>query len=154
LKKSLMVLKDGVIEGRRVFGNISKYLRMSASSNVGNMLSVLGASLVLPFLPMAPLQILLNNLLYDVSQTSLASDEVDAAYLKQPRRWDLGNIGRSMLVLGPLSSLFDYLTFAVLWYIFGADQAMFHTGWFLESLLSQTLVVHILRTGRIPFIQS
>ena len=156
LRKSLMVLKDGVVEGRRVFGNISKYLRMSASSNVGNMLSMLGASLLLPFLPMAPLQILLNNLLYDVAQTALASDDVDASYLRQPRRWDLRDIGRGMLVLGPLSSLFDYLTFGVLWYYIDAarDQRLFHTGWFLESLLSQTLVVHILRTGRIPFMQS
>jgi len=156
LKKSLMSLKDGVVEGRKVFGNISKYIRMSASSNFGNMLSVLGASLLLPFLPMAPVQILLNNLLYDVSQTSLASDHVDADYLMRPRRWDIGNIWRFMLFLGPLSSLFDYLTFAALWYLFGAAHqvALFQSGWFLESLLTQTLVVHILRTGNIPFVQS
>ena len=156
LKKSLMALKDGVLEGRKVFGNISKYIRMSASSNFGNMLSVLGASLLLPFLPMAPVQILLNNLLYDVSQTSLASDHVDADYLKLPRRWDIGNIWRFMLFLGPLSSLFDYLTFAALWYLFGASHqvALFQSGWFLESLLTQTLVVHILRTRKIPFVQS
>jgi Mg2+-importing ATPase len=156
LEKSLLALKDGVLEGRRVFGNISKYIRMSASSNFGNMLSVLGASVLLPFLPMAPVQILLNNLLYDVSQTTLASDRVDADYLRRPRRWDIANIGRVMLVLGPISSLFDYLTFAVLWFGFGAglDPARFQTGWFLESLLSQTLVVHVIRTGRIPFVES
>ncbi len=156
LEKSLLALKDGVLEGRRVFGNISKYIRMSASSNFGNMLSVLGASVLLPFLPMAPVQILLNNLLYDVSQTTLASDHVDADYLRRPRRWDIANIGRVMLVLGPISSLFDYLTFAVLWFGFGAglDPARFQTGWFLESLLSQTLVVHVIRTGRIPFVES
>jgi P-type Mg2+ transporter len=156
MQKSLMALKDGVIEGRKVFGNISKYIRMSASSNFGNMLSVLGASLLLPFLPMAPVQILFNNLLYDVSQTTLASDHVDAEYLKRPRRWDIANIGRAMLGLGPISSLFDYVTFAVLWYACGAANApaLFQTGWFLESLLSQTLVVHVLRTARIPFLQS
>lgn len=156
LKKNLMLLKDGVVEGRKVFGNILKYIKMSASSNFGNMLSVLGASSFLPFLPMAPVQILLNNLLYDFSQTTVATDHVDAEYLKQPRRWDLVSIRRFMLVLGPLSSLFDYLTFAVLWYGFGAAQnpQMFQTGWFLESLLSQTLVVHVIRTGKIPFVES
>ncbi|GJI97060.1 magnesium-translocating P-type ATPase [Duganella caerulea] len=156
LQKSLMALKDGVVEGRKVFGNISKYLRMSASSNFGNMLSVLGASVLLPFLPMAPVQILLNNLLYDVSQTALASDRVDPGYLRRPRRWDIGNIWRNMLYLGPLSSLFDYLTFGVLWYLFDAahQPALFQSGWFLESLLTQTLVVHVLRTGKVPFVQS
>ncbi|NVD74713.1 magnesium-translocating P-type ATPase [Duganella sp. BJB1802] len=156
LQKSLMALKDGVVEGRKVFGNISKYLRMSASSNFGNMLSVLGASVLLPFLPMAPVQILLNNLLYDVSQTALASDHVDPGYLRRPRRWDIGNIWRNMLYLGPLSSLFDYLTFGVLWYLFDAahQPALFQSGWFLESLLTQTLVVHVLRTGKVPFVQS
>lgn len=156
LQKNLLALKDGVVEGRKVFGNISKYIRMSASSNFGNMLSVLGASVLLPFLPMAPVQILFNNLLYDVSQTTLASDHVDAEYLKRPRRWDIANIGRALLSLGPISSLFDYVTFAVLWYACGAAgaPALFQTGWFLESLLSQTLVVHVLRTARIPFLQS
>jgi Mg2+-importing ATPase len=156
LKKSLMALKDGVIEGRKVFGNIIKYIKMSASSNFGNMLSVLGASAFLPFLPMAPVQILLNNLLYDFSQTTVATDHVDADYMKQPRRWDIAGIGRFMLCVGPVSSLFDYITFGLLWHVFGAagNPALFHTGWFLESLLSQTLVVHIIRTGKIPFVQS
>ena len=156
LKKSLMALKDGVLEGRRVFGNISKYIKMSASSNFGNMLSVLGASAFLPFLPMAPVQILLNNLLYDFSQTTVATDHVDSEYMKQPRRWDIGNIGRFMLFLGPVSSLFDYVTFGTLWYFFGGanDPHLFQTGWFIESLLSQTLVVHVIRTGKVPFIQS
>ncbi|MDB5855853.1 MAG: mgtA [Herminiimonas sp.] len=156
LKKSLMALNDGILEGRKVFGNILKYIKMSASSNFGNMLSVLGASAFLPFLPMAPVQILLNNLLYDFSQTTVATDHVDASYMKQPRRWDLAGIGRFMLCMGPVSSLFDYLTFWLLWHVFGAagNPALFHTGWFVESLLSQTLVVHIIRTGRIPFVQS
>lgn len=156
LKKSLMALKDGVLEGRKVFGNINKYIKMSASSNFGNMLSVLGTSAFLPFLPMAPVQILLNNLLYDFSQTTVATDHVDTEYLKQPRRWDINNIGRFMLFLGPVSSLFDYVTFGMLWYFFGAanNPQMFQTGWFVESLLSQTLVVHIIRTGKIPFVQS
>jgi Mg2+-importing ATPase len=144
------------VEGRSVFGNIVKYLRMSASSNFGNMLSVVGASLLLPFLPMAPVQILLNNLLYDLSQTALASDRVDPHFLARPRRWHTGDIWRAMLVLGPASSLFDYATFALLW--FGlhaqANPALFQTGWFVESIMSQTLVVHVIRTRRLPFIQS
>ncbi|WP_265214234.1 magnesium-translocating P-type ATPase [Herbaspirillum lusitanum] len=156
MRKSLIVLKDGVLEGRRVFGNITKYIKMSSSSAFGNMLSVLGASAMLPFLPMAPVQILLNNLLYDFSQTTIATDHVDAEYLKQPRRWEILDIGRFMMVLGPVSSLFDYMTFGVLWYVFGAagQPLLFQSGWFVESLLSQTLVVHVIRTGKIPFIQS
>lgn len=156
LRKSLIVLKDGVLEGRKVFGNIAKYIKMSSSSNFGNMLSVLGASAILPFLPMAPIQILLNNLLYDVSQTTIATDHVDREYLKQPRRWEITDIGRFMLTLGPVSSLYDYLTFGMLWFVFGAgnNAMLFQSGWFVESLLSQTLVVHIIRTGKIPFIQS
>ena len=156
LEKNLMALNEGVLEGRRVFGNISKYIKMSASSNFGNMLSVLGASAFLPFLPMAPVQILMNNLLYDFSQTTVATDHVDAEYMKQPRRWDIANIGRFMLFLGPVSSLFDYLTFGTLWYVFEAadNPSLFQTGWFVESLLSQTLVVHVIRTRKIPFIQS
>ncbi len=156
LEKSLMVLEQGVMEGRRVFGNIIKYLRMSASSNFGNMLSMVGASMFLPFLPMAPVQILLNNLFYDLSQTTIATDEVDQEYLAQPRQWEIGNIARYMLVFGPISSLFDYVTYAVLLYGFDAwnNARLFHTGWFMESLLSQTLIVHIIRTGRIPFVES
>ena len=154
LRKSLMTVSEGVHEGRRVFMNITKYLRMSASANFGNMLSVLGASVLLPFLPMAPLQILLNNLLYDLSQTALASDHVDPDTLALPRRWDLRDIGRAMLGLGVLSSLFDYLTFSFLWYGLHAAAPAFQTGWLLESLLSQTLVVHVIRTARVPFLQS
>jgi Mg2+-importing ATPase len=158
LEKSLLVLEEGVIEGRKVFGNILKYIKMTASSNFGNMFSMIGASALLPFLPMRPVQVLLNNLLYDFSQTAVASDEVDAEYLASPRQWDLKSITRFMLCIGPISSIFDYATFAVLWFVLGANnpqhQQLFQTGWFVESLLSQTLVVHIIRTGRIPFLQS
>ncbi len=156
LEKSLLVLEDGVIEGREVFGNIIKYIKMSASSNFGNMFSVLGASAFLPFLPMAPVQILLNNLLYDFSQTAVATDNVDAEYVEQPRRWDIGNIGRFMLFIGPISSIFDYATFFTMLYVFDAwhNAALFQTGWFVESLLSQTLIVHVIRTGGIPFVHS
>ncbi|QWE15883.1 magnesium-translocating P-type ATPase [Polynucleobacter sp. AP-Nino-20-G2] len=158
LEKSLLILKDGVLEGRKVFGNIMKYIKMSASSNFGNMFSMLGASAILPFLPMAPVQILLNNLLYDFSQTSVPSDHVDEEYLLEPRAWNIAHIARYMFCIGPISSVFDYATFALLWYIVGANSiaqaGLFQTGWFVESLLSQTLIVHIIRTGRIPFIQS
>jgi Mg2+-importing ATPase len=156
LEKDLRVLEAGVAEGRRVFGNILKYIRMGASSNFGNMLSVLGASAFLPFLPMAPVQVLLNNLLYDLSQTAAATDRVDASFVRAPRRWDIGSIGRFMLFLGPVSSLFDYLTFFVLIRFFGGwtDERLFQTGWFVESLLSQTLVVHVLRTAGLPFVDS
>ena len=156
LEHSLLVLQEGVIEGRRVFGNVTKYLRMAGSSNFGNMLSMVGASALLPFLPMAPVQILFNNLLYDISQTAVATDSVDAEFLAQPRRWDIGGIGRYMVCIGPLSSIFDYTTFAVMAWVFGAldHPALFQTGWFVESLLSQTLIVHVIRTGRIPFVES
>ena len=158
LEKSLMVLQQGVTEGRRVFGNLMKYIRMSASSNFGNMFSMLGASALLPFLPMAPVQIMLNNLLYDVSQTAVPTDTVDEAYLRQPRAWDIGGIARTMFFIGPVSSLFDYATFALMWFVLGAttpaDAALFQTGWFVESLLSQTLIVHVLRTSRVPFLES
>ncbi|HET7764228.1 MAG TPA: magnesium-translocating P-type ATPase [Burkholderiales bacterium] len=156
LEKSLLVLRDGVIEGRRVFANVVKYIRMGASSAFGNMFSVVGASAFLPFLPMAPVQVLLNNLLYDVSQTALATDSVDAAYLARPRKWDIGNIGRYMLVFGPISSLFDYATFFTLLYAFRAwhDPALFQSGWFVESVLSQTLIVHVIRTAGVPFLES
>jgi Mg2+-importing ATPase len=156
MEKDLAVLDEGVREGRKVFGNIVKYLRMAASSNFGNMASVLGASALLPFLPMAPVQVLTNNLLYDVSQAAIATDEVDDEYLARPRPWDIGNIGRYMLTMGPVSSLFDYLTFGMLIVVAGAghDPARFQTGWFLESLLSQTLVVHVIRTRQLPFVRS
>ena len=153
LQKSLLAVDDGVTIGRTVFGNIIKYIRMSASSNFGNMFSVLGASVLLPFLPMAPVQILLNNLLYDCSQTALTTDRVDPGYLLGPRRWEVDNIRRYVLCFGPISSLFDYATFALLW--FGlqawASPRLFQTGWFVESLLSQTLIVHIIRTSGLPF---
>ena len=156
LEKSLLVLEAGVIEGRAVFGNIVKYIKMSASSNFGNMFSVLGASAFLPFLPMAPVQILLNNLMYDFSQTAVATDNVDREYVEQPRRWDIGNIGRFMLFIGPISSIFDYATFFTMLHVFDAwDNApLFQTAWFVESLLSQTLIVHVLRTGGLPFVHS
>lgn len=156
LEKDLSVLHDGVIEGRRVFGNMIKYLRMAGSSAFGNMFSMIGASALLPFLPMAPVQILVNNLLYDVSQTAIATDNVDAEWTARPRRWDVGGIGRYMMCIGPLSSLFDFLTFAALVWLFDGlnDSALFQTGWFVESLVSQTLIVHVIRTGRIPFVQS
>jgi P-type Mg2+ transporter len=158
LEKSLMVLEEGVLEGRKVFGNILKYIKMTASSNFGNMFSVLGASVFLPFLPMVAVQILLNNLLYDFSQTSVATDDVDAEYLAVPRQWDMRAITRFVLCIGPVSSLFDYATFALMWFVFGANSpahaGLFQTGWFIESLLSQTLIVHVIRTGRVPFIGS
>lgn len=156
LDKSLMVLRDGVIEGRKVFANIVKYIKMGASSNFGNMLSVLGASLFLPFLPMTPVQVLTNNLLYDLSQTPIPSDNVDEEYLAAPRRWDITTIERFMLTIGPISSIFDYVTYATLLYGFSAwtNPAIFQTGWFVESLLTQTLIIHIIRTAKIPFVQS
>jgi len=156
LEKSLMVLEEGVLEGRRVFGNIIKYIKMGASSNFGNMFSVLGASAFLPFLPMAPVQVLVNNLFYDFSQTAVATDHVDDEYISSPRQWDIGNIARFMLFIGPISSLFDYATYFTLLYAFDGwhQPRLFQTGWFVESLLSQTLVVHVIRTGKLPFVQS
>jgi P-type Mg2+ transporter len=158
LDKSLMILDRGVIEGRRVFANVLKYIRMGASSNFGNMLSVLGASAWLPFLPMAPIQILANNLLYDFSQTATPTDNVDAEYLARPRRWEIGNIGRYMLFVGPISSIFDYAIYLTMYFGFGArtgaQASLFQSGWFVESLLSQTLIIHIIRTGRLAFIES
>ena len=156
LEKSLTVLGEGVIEGRKVFGNIVKYIKMGASSNFGNMFSVLGGSIFLPFLPMAPIQVLANNLLYDFSQTTIPTDRVDAEYLRIPRRWDIGNIMKFMLFIGPMSSIFDYTTYFTMLYVFDAwhDPALFQTGWFVESLLTQTLIIHVIRTARIPFIES
>jgi Mg2+-importing ATPase len=158
LEKSLLVLEDGVIEGRKVFGNIVKYIRMGASSNFGNVFSLLGASLLLPFLPIQPVQLLIQNLLYDLSQTAIPLDKVDEEYLAKPRRWSIEDIKRFMLYMGPVSSIFDYVTFAILWWVFKANvaekQSFFQTGWFVEGLLSQTLIVHMVRTQKIPFIQS
>ena len=156
LEKSLLVLQDGVIEGRKIFGNITKYIKMGASSNFGNMFSVLGASLFLPFLPMAPIQVLTNNLLYDFSQTAIPTDNVDPEYIATPRRWDISNIFKFMVFIGPISSIFDYTTYAVMLYEFDAwaNPPLFQTGWFVESLLTQTLIIHIIRTAKIPFIES
>lgn len=158
LEKSLMVLEEGVIKGRETFGNIMKYLNMTASSNFGNVFSVLVASAFLPFLPMLAIHLLIQNLMYDISQLSLPWDKMDKEFLRKPRKWDAKNIGRFMVWIGPTSSIFDITTFAVMWYVFAANtpelQSLFQSGWFIEGLLSQTLVVHMLRTRKIPFIQS
>lgn len=158
LEKDLRVLDAGVVKGRETFGNIIKYLNMTASSNYGNVFSVLVASAFIPFMPMLSIQLLLQNLLYDISQLALPWDKMDAEFLRKPRKWDAGNIRRFMLWIGPTSSLFDIATFALMWYCFGANhagmQSLFQSGWFVEGLLSQTLVVHLLRTQKIPFIQS
>lgn len=158
LEKNLMVLEQGVIKGRETYGNIIKYLNMTASSNFGNVFSVLVASAFIPFLPMLAIHLLLQNLLYDLSQLALPWDKMDNAFLRKPRQWDAKNIGRFMLWIGPTSSLFDITTFFIMWHVFAANsiehQALFQSGWFVEGLLSQTLVVHMLRTQKIPFIQS
>ena len=169
LEKSLLVLEEGIMEGRRVFANIVKYIRMGASSNFGNMFSVVGASYLLPFLPMQPVQILTNNLLYDFSQTGIPTDNVDEELIAKPLKWNIGNIKRFMIFIGPMSSIFDYATFALMWYFFGCSAfsdpgtgcgakrcmaRLFQTGWFVESLLTQTMIVHIIRTRRIPFFGS
>ena len=177
LEKSLMVLEEGVLEGRKVFANIVKYIRMGASSNFGNMFSVLGASAWFPFLPMQPLQILTNNLLYDFSQVPIPTDNVGAQYIAKPRPWNIGEIAKFIIFIGPISSIFDYTTFCVMWFFFKCNQvgltpdliarfgvndaanhtyaaALFNTGWFVESIMTQTLIIHVIRTGLIPFIQS
>jgi len=154
LEKSLLVLEDGVLEGRKTFGNILKYIKMSSSSNFGNMISMTGASLFLPFLPMLPIQILLNNFLYDVSQVAIPTDKVDSEYLLKPRGWDIKSIRRFMLTFGPISSIFDFLTFGLLLYVFKATQSQFQTGWFLESLCTQTFIIHVIRTAKVPFFES
>jgi Mg2+-importing ATPase len=158
LQKDLMVLRKGVIYGRRTFGNITKYIKMTASSNFGNMFSMLGASAILPFLPMLPIQILVQNLLYDISQISIPWDRMDAEYIETPRKWDARGISRFMIFIGPISSIFDYATYALMWFVFKASapahQSLFQSGWFIEGLLSQTLIVHMIRTKKIPFIQS
>jgi P-type Mg2+ transporter len=181
LEKSLLVLEEGVLEGRRVFANILKYVRMGASSNFGNMFSVLGASLWLPYLPMSPLKILTNNLLYDFSQVPIPTDEVDPEQVAKPRPWQMGEIARFILFIGPCSSIFDYTTYMMMWFLFKCSNlgltpppelaarfahatllnpdstyaaALFQTGWFVESLLTQTLIIHVIRTNKIPFLQS
>jgi Mg2+-importing ATPase len=165
LEKSLMVLEEGVIEGRKVFANILKYIRMGASSNFGNMFSVLGASVFVPFLPMRPIQILANNLLYDISQTAIPTDDVDPEQVEKPRPWDMSSLTRFIVFIGPCSSIFDYTTYFMMLYIFHCwntatprvaahSASLFQTGWFVESLLTQTLIIHIIRTRKIPFLQS
>ncbi|SHI65948.1 magnesium-translocating P-type ATPase [Parasporobacterium paucivorans] len=156
LDNNLLVLAQGVMEGRRVFGNIIKYIKMAASSNFGNMFSVVGASAFLPFLPMLPIQVLTNNLLYDFSQTTIPSDEVDSDWLKKPRQWKIRGIEKFILIIGPISSIFDYLTFFIMLNIFNCwnNPALFHTGWFVESIFTQTMIIHVIRTNKIPFIQS
>lgn len=172
LENSLMVLEEGIVEGRRVCVNIMKYIKMVSSSNFGNMFSMLGASCLLPFLPMTPIQILVNNLLYDVAQIGIPSDNVDRECIEQPRKWEISNLRKFMMCLGPVGSLFDFFTFFVMLYLFGCASyrqaifgvaahpdaaylaALFHSAWFVESLLTQTLIVHVIRTNRIPFLQS
>ncbi|CAA9194436.1 Magnesium-transporting ATPase, P-type 1 [Flavobacterium bizetiae] len=158
LEKDLMVLRKGVIYGRRTFGNIIKYIKMTASSNFGNMFSMLGASAFLPFLPMLPVQLLTQNLLYDISQTAIPWDRMDEDFLKKPKKWDASSIQRFMFFIGPISSIFDFATFALMFFYFKANspelQSFFQSGWFIEGLLSQTLIIHMIRTKKIPFIQS
>ncbi|MCP9455382.1 MAG: magnesium-translocating P-type ATPase [Nitrospira sp.] len=158
LEKSLMVLEEGIVEGRKTFCNMLKYIKMTASSNFGNVFSVLVASAFLPFLPMLPMQLLVQNLLYDVSQIAIPFDNVDDELLKAPQRWQPADIGRFMVFFGPISSLFDILTYAMMWFVFSADtleeQTLFQSGWFLVGLLTQTLIVHMIRTPKVPFIQS
>jgi len=165
LEKSLLVLEEGVLEGRKVFANILKYVRMGASSNFGNMFSVLGASAFVPYLPMTPIQILTNNLLYNFSQVSIPADDVDPEQIAKPRPWHMGEIARFILFVGPCSSIFDYTTYLVMLFVFGCwdvstaealkhGASLFQTGWFVESLLTQTLIIHVIRTNRIPFLQS
>jgi Mg2+-importing ATPase len=158
LEKSLLVLEKGVVQGRETFGNIIKYLKMTASSNFGNVFSVLVASTFLPFLPMMPLQLMIQDLLYHVSQLSIPWDRLDKDYLERPRKWEAGDIARFMLFVGPISSVFDITTFYLMWFVFGANspehQSLFQSGWFVEGLLSQTLIVHMIRTQKSPFIQS
>jgi Mg2+-importing ATPase len=179
LEKNLMVLEEGVLEGRKVFVNIVKYIRMGASSNFGNMFSVVGASALFPFVPMAPIQVLTNNLLYDFSQVPIPTDNVGPQQITKPRPWNIGEIAKFILFIGPISSIFDYTTYAVMWFVFHCNRlnlapppelaahfanvadpdktyaaALFHTGWFVESLMTQTLIIHVIRTNLIPFVQS
>jgi len=152
------VLGDGVLEGRKVFTNILKYIRMGASSSFGNMLSVVGASAFLPFVPMAPIQILSNNLLYDFSQVPIPADNVDPEQTTRPRPWSMNDITKFILLIGPCSSVFDYTTYLLMYFVFGANtpaqSALFQTGWFVESLITQTLIIHVIRTNKLPLVQS
>jgi Mg2+-importing ATPase len=165
LEKSLLVLDEGVLEGRKVFSNIIKYVRMGASSNFGNMFSVVGASVFVPFLPMLPVQILANNLLYDIGQTAIPTDAVDPERVTAPHQWDIKELTRFVVFIGPCSSIFDYTTYFMMLYLFQCwdtstpaaaahSASLFQTGWFVESLLTQTLIIHVIRTNKIPFLQS
>jgi len=158
LEKSLMALEEGVQEGRRTFSNMLKYIRMTASSNFGNVFSVLVGSAFLPFLPMLPLQLLVQNLLYDISQIAIPFDKVDRELVARPLRWNPADIGRFMLFFGPISSIFDIATYVIMWHVFGAntagEQTLFQSGWFVVGLLTQTLIVHMIRTPKLPFIES
>lgn len=158
LEKNLMVLEEGIVEGRKVFANINKYFKMAVSSNIGNMFSVLIASIILPFLPMLPIHVLIQNLLYDLSQLGIPFDNVDKEYVKKPKKWEITGIKKFIWWFAPISTIFDLITFAVLWFILGANsidnQALFHSGWFILGVLSQTIIVHIIRTSKIPFFKS
>jgi Mg2+-importing ATPase len=154
LKQDLCILHDGVLEGRKTFGNTMKYILMGTSSNFGNMFSVAGASLFLPFLPMLPTQILLNNLMYDLSESTIPTDNVDSSYVQSPKKWDMAFIRKFILVFGPISSIFDFLTFFILLFIFNAQASLFQTAWFIESICTQTLVIFVIRTRVVPFYRS
>ena len=154
LKNDLCILSDGVLEGRKTFGNTMKYILMGTSSNFGNMFSVAGASIFLKFLPMLPIQILLNNLLYDVSESTIPSDNVDESYIMAPKKWDMDFIKKFIVVFGPISSVFDFITFGILLFFFVADAAFFQTAWFVESICTQTLVIFVIRTRVVPFYHS
>jgi Mg2+-importing ATPase len=158
LEKNLMVLEQGVVEGRKTFSNMLKYIKMTASSNFGNVFSVLVASAFIPFLPMLPMHLLVQNLLYDISQIVIPFDNVDRELLRKPQKWNSEELGRFMLFFGPISSIFDISTYILMWFVFEANtlaaQNLFQSGWFIEGLLSQTLIVHMIRTRKVPFIQS
>jgi Mg2+-importing ATPase len=154
LDQDLRILHDGVLEGRKTFGNTMKYILMGTSSNFGNMFSVAGASLFLPFLPMLPIQILLNNLLYDISESTIPTDNVDSSYVNSPKKWDMAFIKKFIMIFGPISSVFDFLTFFILLFIFNAQASLFQTAWFIESICTQTLVIFVIRTRVVPFYRS
>lgn len=158
LEKDLTVLEQGVVQGRTTFGNTIKYIKMTASSNFGNVFSVLVASAFIPFQPMLAIMLLVQNLVYDLSQLATPWDRMDEEYLRKPRNWDAKGIGRFMVTIGPVSSVFDISMFLIMWHVFAANseagQSLFQSGWFVEGLLSQTLIVHMIRTRKIPFLQS